>query len=165
MRFFMIKIEVALLKMDTEAIIVAKAQKDSAKLIEWVYWMALDILLSLQWSIEYRYVYWDKKGNTLISRKRRMARILSKRYARCYAGIKPDEDKIFISPDAEDKALCLFHECMEILFSDWKDEYYVPGRWGLKKSGDPILNLEDATWGRLTKAQKSAIKAFLPQEP
>ncbi len=142
-----------------------RAHRDSPKLIEWVYWMAMDVLLSLQWSIEYRYVYWDKKENAIIGRKRRMARVLSKRYARCHAGIKPDEDKIFISPDAEDKPLCLFHECMEILFSDWKDEYYVPKRWGFKKGDDPILNLEGVTWDRLTKAQKSAIKAFLPQEP
>lgn len=142
-----------------------KNQAWSGKLVEWVYWMTIDILLSLQWNIEYRYLYLDKKEKDVIVRKRPIKLGFPKKYERLDACVKFDDDKIFISPDAEDKALCLFHECLEILFSEWKDEYFVPKRWGLKGGSDPILNLEDATWEKLTKKQRATIKAFLPKEP
>lgn len=142
-----------------------KNQAWSGKLVKWIYWMTIDILLSLQWNIEYRYLYLDQKTKNITARKQPVASNLSKRYERLDACVMFDDDKIFISPDAEDKALCLFHECLEILFSEWKDEYFVPKRWGLKRGADPILNLEDATWEKLTNKQRATIKAFLPKEP
>ena len=140
-------------------------QANSTKMVEWIYWMVLDILLSNRCSIEYRYVYVDKKKKDVVVRRRLMARAILKKYERVDACVYFEDEKIFISPNAEDKALCLFHECMEILFSGWKDEYYVPKRWGLKEDEDPILNLEDATWKHLSEDQKAFIKAFLPKEP
>lgn len=144
---------------------MVKNQAWSSNLVEWVYWMAIDILLSLQWNIEYRYLYLDRKTKNVVVRKQPVTSNPSKRYQRLDAYVMFDDDKIFISPDAEDKALCLFHECLEILFSDWKDDYFVPKRWGLKNGADPILNLEDATWEKLTNKQRAVIKAFLPKEP
>ncbi|MEK7090611.1 MAG: hypothetical protein AAB930_03425, partial [Patescibacteria group bacterium] len=121
----------ALSNNDTEAIIVAKAQAESASLVRWVYWMAMDILLSMQYSIEYRYVYWDRIKQRLVVCGRPVTRATPRRFEKFQAYVIIDDDKIFISPDAKDKALCLFHECLEVLFSEWKDEYFVPGRWGL----------------------------------
>lgn len=142
-----------------------KNQAWSSNLVDWVYWMTIDILLSLQWNIEYRYLYLDRNTKNVVVRKKPVASNIPKRYKRIDACVKFDDNQIFISPDAEDKALCLFHECMEILFSDWKDEYFVPKRWGIKKGDDPILNLEDATWEKLTNKQRATINAFLPKEP
>lgn len=142
-----------------------KKQAKSGNLVDWIYWMAMDILLSLSWGIEYRYCYFDKKNNAIIARRRPVGRADSRRYQRLDACMIPDDNMIYISPTAEDKALCLFHECMEILFSDWKDEYFVPRRWGLTNGDDPIDNLESATWNHFTGEQKSAIEYFLPKEP
>jgi len=145
---------------------VKKAQANSANLHEWIHWMALDILLSLNWKIAYRYTYYDKKEKEIIARIHPIKPELSKRYPRLDACLIPEDKSIYISPLAkDDKALCLFHECMEILFTAWRDEYFVPRRWGLESGDDPILNLEKATWGKFSKEQKAAIRAFLPKEP
>ena len=142
-----------------------KIQVCSGSLVEWIYWMAVDVLRSFKWDIEYRYVYIDRKERVIDVRKRPVSEKLADRYKRLDACVEPEEEKIFISPDAEDKALCLFHECLEILFDDWRGEYFVPKRWGLKKGEDPILNLEAATWEKLSRAQKNTIKWYLPKGP
>ncbi len=144
---------------------MGKVQASSDSLVEWIYWMVADVLLSFKWDIEYRYVYYDKKERVIDVKKRPVPESLFKRFKRLDACVEPEEEKIFISPDSEDKALCLFHECLEILFADWKDEYFTPKRWGLKKGEDPILNIEAATWDKLSKSQKNTIKSYLPKGP
>lgn len=142
-----------------------KIQAQSDNIHEWLYWMVLDILLSLNWSVKYRYCYWDKKRKGIITRLRPAGRENSRRYQKLDACEIHDNNTIFISPFAKDKGLCLFHECMEILFSDWKDEYFVPNRWGLTNEDDPIDSLEAATWNHFSEDQKAAIESFLPKEP
>ena len=140
---------------------------DSKRLADWIYWMALDILETGNWRIEYADVSSDTIRRDFISRKRRRApkRLNSQRCYREDAYVLHDEEKIVIDRSAKDKALCLFHECLEVLFDDWTDNYFVPARWGLESRSDPILHLEAVTWDRLSEFQKNAIKSYLPKGP
>ena len=139
---------------------------DSDSLIDWVYWMVVDILESSEWKIVYRYIYYDKKRKDFIALAKEVCDGPDDRYRRMDACVDFDSGKIFIGVVSEgEKELCLFHECLEILFDDWKESYYVPGLWGLGKDEDPILALEAATWGKLTQEQKNRIKSFLPKGP
>lgn len=128
--------------------------------------MVLDILDKGMLDIRYGYIYYDRKREDIVNFKKHAPRLLvPKRYYPMEACVISDEEKIFISRDAKDKACCLFHECLEILFGDWKDEYFVPKRWGLESGVDPIEYLEAATWDKLTPAQKDLIRRYLPKEP
>lgn len=129
---------------------------------DWIYWMVLDILESGRWTVCYRFTYFDKKHERLVASvlPRRGG---GKRYIPVDAFVNLQRHTIFIHPErSEDPGLCLFHECMEILFFDWKDCYFLPRRWGMKKQDDPILFLESATWDRLTPERRDRISSFLP---
>lgn len=138
---------------------------DSHSLRDWVFWMVMDILKSEYWGIRIRYCYLDTENDRLVAFKRKVRGIKGKRYRRIDACVLPTKRCIFIDCEAKNKPLCLFHEALEILFAEWKDRYFVPRRWGLAKQSDPILNLEDAAWNKLSGAQKARIARFLPKEP
>ena len=138
----------------------------SESLLDWIYWMVIDILESGEWEIVYRYVYDDKKRKSTVTPIKDILGAPNERYQRLDACVDLDCRKIFIGiiTDGE-KELCLFHECLEILFDEWKQDYYTPGLWGLEENQDPILALEAATWKKLTQEQKDRIKLFLPKGP
>ena len=142
-----------------------KCRAHSKSLVDWVYWMVVDILESYEWEIEYRYVYYDKKEKVIDVRKRPVSGARQSRFQYFDACVEPEEGKIFINPESGNKPLCLFHECLEILFADWKDDYFVPKFWGLEERVDPISYLEAATWDKLSRTQKNTIKWYLPKGP
>ncbi len=138
----------------------------SHSLLKWIYWMALDLLESKKIDIQYRFVYYDRKRKMIIVRKTPIQMKIARYYrmdgcadARCRL--------IFIDPIAKDRALCLFHECLEFLFTEWKESFFQPKHWGIhpRSDQDPIRYLEAATWEKLTKEQKNTIKSFLPKGP
>lgn len=137
----------------------------SHSLAEWIYRMVIDILESKFWKIKFRYIYYDKKRGAFIA----LAKAVSdpgERYKPMDACVDFDSNVIFIHHKSRgERELCLFHECLEILFAEWKDEYYVPERWGFDKGVDPILVMEAATWDKLTCEQRSTIKSYLPKGP
>lgn len=140
---------------------------DSTVLVDWIFWMVRDILESRKWKIVVRYAYVDTDSGKNLA----LTKVLSeretrgKKYERIDAFVDMEEYLICVSFDAENRALCLFHECLEVLFSDWKDDYFDPERWGLSSDDDPILSLESATWDHLTEEQKDVIASFLPCRP
>ena len=142
-----------------------KARVSSKSLVDWVWWMVLDVLDSHKWDIEYRYVFYNRKDKVIDVRKRSVPQSVSGNFQRLDACVDSEEEKIFIDHSAEDKALCLFHECLEIIFSEWKDEYFVPRLWGLELGVDPVCYLEAATWDKLSKSRKNTIKRYLPKGP
>ena len=127
--------------------------------------MVIDILESRWWKIKFRYIYYDKKRKAFITLIKPVSDP-GERYKPMDACVDSDSNVIFINPDSQgERELCLFHECLEILFAEWKDEYYVPERWGLDKGVDPILVMEAATWDKLTPGEKATIKFYLPKRP
>lgn len=136
-------------------------------LLGWIFKMSIDILESQEFRVQYRYVYYDKKRKDLVALVSPVDDPEEKRYHAMDACVYSEEKKIFISPtlSRSHKALCLFHECLEILFYEWKEDYFEPLSWGLEEGDDPIQHLEAFTWEKFTPAQKKAIQAFLPKEP
>ena len=140
-------------------------QAESYPLVEWVYRMVIDVLESGFWKIKFRYLYYDKKRKAWITLTRAVIDP-GERYKLMDACVDFDSNVIFIHPESQgERELCLFHECLEILFAEWKDEYYVPKRWELEKNIDPIMVMEAATWDQLTCKQKNTIKSYLPKGP
>lgn len=135
----------------------------SDSLVEWIFWMVIDVLNSGYWRISYRHVFYDTEGQKIAVFLRKPAAFCDSRYIRMDACVFEESDSIFIDPEAEDKPLCLFHECLEILFAEWKEEYYLHHEWGLREGDDPILFLESATWDKLDSAQKETIARYLPK--
>lgn len=140
-------------------------QANSQSFIQWIYWMVIDILKNPRVKISYGYLYYDRKKEGFVVRKHPIAGRRRRRFLRVEAWVDVEKEKIFINHEAEDQPLCLFHECLEILFACWADRYFVPQRWGLSKKDDPILYLEAATWGKLSKTQKQEIAKYLPKGP
>ncbi|MBI2640021.1 MAG: hypothetical protein HYW90_04000 [Candidatus Sungbacteria bacterium] len=138
---------------------------DSHSLSDWVFWMAVDILKSGYWGVRMRYCYLDTENDCPVAFKREVTGARRKRFRPIDACVLPAKWCIFIDHGSRNKPLCLFHEVMEILFAEWKDRYFVPRRWGLSERSDPILDLEDATWSKLSRAEKAQIARFLPKEP
>ena len=140
---------------------------ESVLLTDWVFWMVRDILESGEWKIVIRHAYVNTGNgrNLALSKALSKRELAGKKYHKLDAFVDEDERFICIDAGAEDRALCLFHECLEILFSDWKDDYFVPERWDITEKDDPILFLEKATWNYLTEEQKEAIASFLPKRP
>lgn len=135
-------------------------------LTDWIYRMVLDILNSGAWLIKYRRVYYDKKRKNIVEFVKPVRAGSAARYRRMDACADFERNIIFINPKSVGgEALGLFHECLEILFNDWKDCYFEPKRWGLAEGVDPIGYLEAATWDKLTPRQKNVIKAYLPKRP
>lgn len=129
--------------------------------------MALDILESRVFIIEYRYVYFDRKRRSVIARKMPIAKRGDRRYYPLNACVDMLAKRIMISPLARDKPLCLFHECLEILFSDWKANYFKVKKWHIPRGRDtdPIRYLEAGTWSKLSNSQKQEIGKYLPKGP
>ena len=138
---------------------------DRWELIDWIYGMALDILESGVWKIQYRFLYFDTKRKQTVFRTRPFAR-LGTRYALVDAAVHFRRAIIYISPEiTADHGLCLFHECMEILFADWKNRYFHPAKWDFEADADPIRHMESAIWERLTPERRDRVRAFISQEP
>jgi len=138
---------------------------DSFSLTDWVFWMVRDILESGDWKINICYTYVNMRNENSVAlpkalNKTEMAR---RKYVQLDAFVDEDKNVICIDARAKDRALCLFHECLEILFSDWKDSYFVPRRWGITNDDDSIRPLEDATWAHLSEEQQEAVASFLPK--
>lgn len=127
--------------------------------------MVRDILESGKWEVVIRHTYaHTESGKNFATRKAlSKAEMAERKCQPLDAFVDEEELLICIDVGAEDHPLCLFHECLEILFADWKDDYFFADRWGIAESDDPFDFMEKATWDCLSEEQKETIAAFLPQ--
>lgn len=134
--------------------------------LKWIYWMVLDILESDNIEICYRYVYFDGHKKKIVVYKKPLSNTKHKRFYLMSACVDIFARRIYISPNARDKPLCLFHECLEIIFAEWTTKYFKPKIWGIKgkQDPDPIRYLESVFWRPLTSAEKQRIAKFLPKD-
>ncbi len=132
---------------------------------KWLYWMVLDVLGSKDVKINYAFVYYDKKKEEIVARKAKVPQYRESDFIRFSACTYPTEGMIFIDYDAENKPVCLLHECLELILCYWNDRYFVPERWGIahRQRPDPFDDFEKVSWRRLTPTQKKKIASYLPK--